>query len=214
MSSTRCSTSLRTKLGAQPKSATRADLDTYLTVAQALLNGEDPSSLSSKGLVTAGGDQDAVNDLLGKALAASGTAEIELFGVKRNEDMSQFKPRGHYEDDPRLQTYFRAMMWLGRIDFRLVETFDEDGTQVLRRPQVEAMLLLQSLFDDTDTQRFHRVDDVVRAFVGESDYMTLDQVPALLTALGVKDAAGVANVADRRADAERSSRTASASSRS
>ena len=111
--------------------------------------------------------------------------------------MSQYKPRGHYEGDRLLEAYFRAMMWLGRIDFRLVATTDS-GAQVLQRPQVDAMLLLQSLFGEADLVRFQHVDDVVRAFVGESDNMTLEQVPALLTALGVKDAAGVAKISDEK----------------
>jgi hypothetical protein len=180
--------SLQDNLVAQPKSRTRADLDTYLSVARGLLTGN--------ATVMAGGDQKVVDDIVSKAMDADGKAEFTLFGVERSDDMSQYKPRGHYEDDPDLQTYFRAMMWLGRVDFRLVETVDDDGKQVLRRPQVEAMLLLQSLFADADLARFHRIDDAVRAFVGESDNMTLSQVPDLLKALGVKDAAGVVQVDD------------------
>jgi hypothetical protein len=187
-------TSLRSALLARPESEVRADLDTYLTVAQALLALDSAPATVSK--VKAGGDQEVVDMLLEKATAAEGTAELVLFGVKREEDMSQFKPRGHYEGTPELETYFRTMIWLGRIDLRLVETLDELGTQRLNRPQVDAMLLLHSLFSEADTARFHRIDDVVRAFVGESDNMTLSQVPDLLKALGVQDAAGVAKVGD------------------
>ena len=32
-------------------------------------------------------------------------------------DYSQFKPRGYYEGDETLETYFRAMMWYGQINF-------------------------------------------------------------------------------------------------
>jgi hypothetical protein len=178
---------LQATLRDQPSSQTRADLDTYLAVAQGLLSGTP--------IVVAGGSQKTVDQIVQMAVAATGTAGFELFGVKRSEDMSQYKPRGHYEDDPSLQTYFRAMMWLGRVDFRLVETQD-DGTQVLHRPQVDAMLMLQSLFTDTNMRRFERIDDVVRAFVGESDNMTMSQVPALLQVLGAKDAVGVAKIDD------------------
>lgn len=180
-------TDLQDKLRDQPESQTRADLDTYLAVAQGLLSGTP--------IVVAGGSQKTADQIVQMAMDASGTAAFELFGIKRTEDMSQYKPRGHYEDDPSLQTYFRTMMWLGRVDFRLVETND-DGTQVLRRSQVDAMLLLQSLFTETNMRRFERIDDVVRAFVGESDNMTLAQVPTLLQALGVNDAAGVAKIDD------------------
>lgn len=50
---------------------------------------------------------------------------------------SPFKPRGHYADhlQLQLQRYFRATMWLGRNDFRFIETLP-DGTQVFRRRQL------------------------------------------------------------------------------
>jgi Protein of unknown function (DUF3160) len=169
---------LNQRLADMPVSATRADLDLYLTVARSLLDGPKPP--------LAGADADKIAKLVQIAEAAEGTAAIELFGAPRAIDASQFKPRGHYEDDPTLQRYFRAGMWLGRTDFMLVETVD-GGRQELHRAQVDAMLLLDSLFTETDRAAFQRIDDVIRAFVGESDNMTLAQVPALLAALGVSD---------------------------
>ncbi|MCD4700603.1 MAG: DUF3160 domain-containing protein, partial [Candidatus Aegiribacteria sp.] len=35
------------------------------------------------------------------------------------EDYSQYVPRGHYTSSPRLEQYFKAMMWLGRLTFIL-----------------------------------------------------------------------------------------------
>ncbi|UCH04612.1 MAG: DUF3160 domain-containing protein [Candidatus Thorarchaeota archaeon] len=35
------------------------------------------------------------------------------------EDFTQFVPRGHYTRSPLLQRYFQAMMWFGRVSFRL-----------------------------------------------------------------------------------------------
>lgn len=35
-----------------------------------------------------------------------------------DEDYTQYIPRGYYEEDERLQNYFKAMMWYGRIHFR------------------------------------------------------------------------------------------------
>jgi hypothetical protein len=169
---------LSTKLAAQPASQTRADLDLYLTVARSLLAGMNIGP-------SAGADVAKVAGIVSTCTTAAGTANVTLFGKARSIDASQFKPRGHYEGDFVLEPYFRAMMWLGRTDFMLVETKDELGNQVLNRPQVEAMLLLDSLFTDADRERFKRIDDVIRAFVGESDNMTLAQIPALRSALGV-----------------------------
>ena len=179
---------LGSKLSALPDSATRRDLDLYLSVARGLLSGN--------GAPTAGADRLKIQELIGLAEAAQGTASIELFGADRAIDASQFKPRGHYEDTPELQQYFRAMMWLGRIDFRLVETIDASGTQVLNRPQVEAMIMLEELFDDAATTSFGRIDDVVRGFVGESDNMTIREVPALLAQLGITGLSDLATIDD------------------
>jgi len=59
-------------------------------------------------------------------------------------DFSMMKPRGHYTRSPLLTRYFQAMMWLGRIDFRLLET-QSDGTQIFRRRQLEGALAPHAL---------------------------------------------------------------------
>lgn len=156
--------------------ATRADVDVYLSVARSLLAG------SLVGPV-AGGDAPTVSSLLEKAVAAEGPATVELFGVLRDEDMSQFVPRGHYKGDQGLENYFRAMMWLGRIDLRLVETLP-DGSPVFRRAQFDAMLQLRALMSETDTQSWNKIDGTLQAFVGESDCMVLSEVDQLIADLG------------------------------
>lgn len=129
------------------------------------------------------------------ARAAEGIHERELFGVKREFDFSQFKPRGHYTDSPELSRYFQAMMWLGRVDLRLVETLG-NGERVLRRPQVEAMLALHELMDAPRLAQWELIDRVVTSFVGEHDYMNVPQVSELTSALGVTDSAELDHVAD------------------
>src|SRR6185503_13480355 len=101
-----------------------------------------------------------------KATQAAGAETVELFGVRREEDFSQYKPRGHYSRTPELQHYFRSMMWLGRTDFRLIET-QPDASQVFRRRQLEAALALRALIDPALRRHFDRIDRTVSAFVGE-----------------------------------------------
>lgn len=167
---------------------TAHDADVFLTVAASLLAG---ATLD----VVAGGDQGLVDELVKSATAASGWQRASLFGVTRDEDFSQYQPRGHYADDEQLSRYFRAMMWLGRIDFRILET-QPDGSQVFRRRQLEGTLLMNELVDSALSPRFQRIDATLAAFVGEPDYMVLAQVPELLAALGVDSAAAVAELAD------------------
>ena len=43
----------------------------------------------------------------------------ENWFMNQREDFSQFKPRGHYTKTPELERFFKAMMFLGRVNFRL-----------------------------------------------------------------------------------------------
>jgi hypothetical protein len=88
-----------------------------------------------------------------------------MFGVPRRFDFSQFKPRGHYTDSVELERYFRAMMWMGRIDFRLIETMP-DGSRVFWRRQLEAALAMRDLMDAAALEDWSGIDRTITAFVG------------------------------------------------
>lgn len=179
-------TEMRNGLTAISDTQTRADADFYLAVALSLLGDTAIAPI-------AGGDAAAVSQVVALAKQATGTSEVVLFGVKRDEDFSQFKPRGHYAGIPELEQYFRALMWLGRVDLRLLET-QSTGEQVFRRRQFDAMLALNQLMNVSATESWTRMDTLIRAFVGESDYMTPPQVPTLVQALGGADA--IADLSD------------------
>lgn len=159
-----------------------SDLNFFFGVALSLLNGHVDRRESAD-----------VKSYYDDAVNAAGEKERILFGVQRLMDFSQFKPRGHYDGDPDLERYFRAMIWLGRTDFRLIETLG-DGQQVLRRRQVESVVALRQLLDSKAYADYLAIDRAVSAFVGEHDYMTLQQVDELLAALD--SPSGVAGVDD------------------
>jgi Protein of unknown function (DUF3160) len=150
-----------------------SDLNFFLGVTLSLLNDGKVGAKEPPG----------VKEFVTAAMNAAGEQERVLFGVKRRIDFSQFKPRGHYSGDKALESYFRAMIWLGRTEFRLIET-TPDGQQVLRRRQVEAMIALRKLFDSATYAEYAALDNAITAFVGEHDYMSLQQVDDLLAALG------------------------------
>ena len=158
----------------------RADADVYLAVALTLLQGQPAAPV-------AGGDAATIALLVAQAQQANGTAMVQLFGTQRLEDFSQFTPRGHYTQGPQLEGYFRAMMWLGRIDLRLIET-RPDGSQVFNREQFEAMLVLRDALG-SDLPTWQHIDDVLQFFVGKSDNMIVPEVDRLLTDLGGAQAA-------------------------
>jgi hypothetical protein len=162
--------------GVQAPEQAKQDLGMYLQVALGLLDPNRPPPADAR-----------ARTFIQKARAAQGIESVTLFGVERLEDLSQFEPRGHYADAP-LSDYFRAMIWLGRVDFRLLETLP-DGTITFRRPQYEAMLALHQTLDERASALWKTVDDVVRAFVGESDSMTVPEVASLVADLGGPSAA-------------------------
>jgi hypothetical protein len=165
---------------------TRTDLDVYLAVGSSLLDDAVAAPL-------AGGDLALITDLYNSARAASGLKTVDLFGKPRNEDFSQFTPRGHYVGG--LENYFRAMMWFGRIDFRMLET-NPDGSQTMNRRQVAATLAFDQISNDELRTSWTSMDRVLSEFVGEIDYMTPPQIPGLKAALGVSSIADLANLSD------------------
>jgi len=181
---------MRGNLAAAGGDQATADADVYLAVALALLEGQAVASVH-------GGDAGLIGDLYQAASSHSGTRDIVLFGVSRQEDFSQFAPRGHYTDTPELTRYFQAMMWIGRVDFRIIET-QSDGSQVFRRRQLEAAVRLRELLDAVVLPSWSRIDAAIHAFVGEPDFMTVTEVDALLKDLGAAGSADLASIPDQR----------------
>jgi len=50
-------------------------------------------------------------------MAAKGFAKSPWLGSGKEEDYSQYRPRGHYTKNEDLKSYFRTMMWYGRMPF-------------------------------------------------------------------------------------------------
>lgn len=162
--------------GAALEAGARADADLFLAVGLSLLDGAEAPPV-------AGASASEVQSFVSRAEAASGAEVRSLFGRDRRFDFSQFTPRGHYTDAPELSRYFRAMMWLQRVDFRLIETQDS-GEQLFSRRQLEAALALRALMDDAALRRWRDIDQAVQAFVGEADYMLPPDLDAFLAELG------------------------------
>lgn len=171
-------------------SQARADADTYLAVALSLLDDQVAAPV-------AGGASADIQALTQGARTAEGWHNITLFGVARDVDYSQFKPRGHYTDTIELERYFRAMMWLGRIDFRLLET-QPDHSQVFHRRQFEGALTLQAALNDTGRAAWSRLDRTIEGFVGEPDNMVLPELDVLLEKIGVTGLDQLAEISDAK----------------
>ena len=86
------------------------------------------------------------------------------------EDYSQYIPRGHYDNDESLRAYFKAMMWYGRMTFRLK---DEDQTR-------SAVLMTLALNENDNFQKWDKIYQPTCFFVGKSDDLSYPQYSELL----------------------------------
>lgn len=101
---------------------------------------------------------DVVSYELAKINGAAGIDESQITGDL--EDYSQYKPRGYYEGDEKLEDYFKTMMWYGRISFRQ-EQEDLDRS---------ALLITKALKEDKEAYRlWEAVYAVTSFFAGASD---------------------------------------------
>lgn len=111
------------------------------------------------------------------------------------EDFSQYVPRGHYTQSEDLKRYFRAVMWLGRIPFRIASNIET-------LQAVLATLLMTRLDVATDggpvplADRWFRLYKVTGFFVGAADDLTFTEYDgAIRTALGGADVTTLSDAA-------------------
>lgn len=96
-------------------------------------------------------------------------------------DYSQFKPRGYYEGEKKLEKYFRAMMWYGQIGFLQSEE-DLDRSALLMTMAMEEGVLAE----------WERIYTVTSFFAGVSDDLTYyEYLPAIEAAYGKEPELGV-----------------------
>lgn len=134
--------------GSEWESAAKRNV-AFFTIGTKLLDGETVA-------------EDYVEDVVGKELEAieraDGIHQSELTGEK--EDYTQYIPRGYYEGDEKLEQYFKAMMWYGRMHFR---QDDEDLDR-------SALLISKALSEDGKAYGlWESVYAVTSFFAGASD---------------------------------------------
>ena len=128
--------------------------------------------------------KDIVDQELALIEAHQGIASSPLFGYK--VDYSQYIPRGHYTRNEDFQRYFKAMIWYGKMMFRLQPG---EGPEALERGRAEtlsALLVVEAL--KSGRAMFHdwqRIYDTTAFFVGEADNLqALDYLDLMLKIYG------------------------------
>ena len=167
------------------------DVDLYIAIAISLLENNTTEPLydqSGKFSILI----DAINNQSPSVL------EIGLFSEhSRKIDISQFKPRGHYTEEfwwggqqRDLENYFKAMMWLGRIDFMLTappagpsepEWSDED----LQRMSMGAVILNEILDASGNRELFELHEKIISFFVGPDDNLSPDELNEIVNDLNL-----------------------------
>ncbi|MHB1050243.1 MAG: DUF3160 domain-containing protein [Bacteroidota bacterium] len=167
------------------------DVDLFITVSRKLLGAVvSPYFSDNIGRV----------DELMVLIAAEKPAGYPLFSsVARNIDFSQFTVRGHYTQTEQLQKYFRAMMWLGRIEMYLiapVNSVPPEDDENIQRQTIDAVLVSEAVRRAGVESFIGEMEEILRYFVGESDNVTLSNLETMLMLTGV-DSASTLLEADR-----------------
>ncbi|KAG7387792.1 hypothetical protein PHYPSEUDO_013691 [Phytophthora pseudosyringae] len=135
---------------------------------------------------------------LWSAIQEERTVDVELFSTGRTVDFSQFKPRGHYTRSASLKCYFRAMMWLGRIDLRIAGggSQDDDLHQLLC-----SVILVRCLQESDTLDDVVHFDSLLSSLVADGGYgadnVTVNELAQLIPS------AMLAKVTDVAGDEER-----------
>ncbi|MFQ6674448.1 MAG: DUF3160 domain-containing protein, partial [Fidelibacterota bacterium] len=154
-----------------------SDVDVYLTLARSLLAGEKLDPLFS-------GEETVAS--LWNAVQSEHYVTMPLFTeTPRHLDFSQFTVRGHYTQSEALGRYFKAMMWLGRMDFFLSPPPAADGLELsgeeIRRMTIGAVLMKELLDASEAWTQLNDMDDVIGFMVGESDNLTAGELASVIS---------------------------------
>ncbi len=166
----------------------------FFSVAGSLLQTGDPVPDEARELVDAE---------LALIMATSGVGFSPIFTYEGQppdmqyiEDYSQYIPRGHYTLGPELEMYFRAMMWFGRMNYRLKDSMEVQRalliTKALRETTTtsgnSALTLWQNIYDPTvfivgkaDDLGVHEFGVVSDTIFGENPELIAFADDALLT---------------------------------
>lgn len=127
----------------------------YFTVAKQLLSGGKMENMPEN-------LRKAIKDEIILIEEHKGTAISPVMGYK--EDYSQYIPRGHYNRSPEFHSYFKAMMWYGRIYFPA-----NNDLNILQTLLICKALKDTKIKGETASQVWERIYKTTAFFTGESD---------------------------------------------
>ncbi|MBN1697984.1 MAG: DUF3160 domain-containing protein [Spirochaetales bacterium] len=116
---------------------------------------------------------------------ASESTSSPVFGYK--EDYSQFKPRGHYTRSENLKTYFRVMMWFGRLHFTITDKSPEKLK--LSKEMVPAVLLLTKIVrSNVDIfRKWRALFEPITYLIGSSDDWSFNDISLIIGSVDLEN---------------------------
>ena len=97
------------------------------------------------------------------------------------EDYSQYVPRGHYTRNDAFKRYFKAMMWYGRIDFKLKPMETDEGVAHGRQMTLQAILIADALRKDVRARElWSRLYRPTVYFTGRTDDLNAEDYIRLI----------------------------------
>ncbi len=165
------------------------DVDVYITVPRKLL-GLDASAHYAENAAV-------VSEIL-NLINAEKFDVYPFFSMNcKDIDFSQFKPRGHYAENEDLSQYFRAMMWLGRIEIYLLAPKAEplscpkQTKADIQRQTIDA-ILISELMDLADANSiYEEIEGILSFVVGEQDNVTPGNLKSLIESISLTNASAL-----------------------
>jgi hypothetical protein len=159
------------------------DADYYLAVARALAEKSAPTYFGQ-------------DELVGQTLAFIYDGQYRLFDIFGRTgfhfDFSEFTVRSHYTHSPALASYFRAMMWCGRVDFRIAGNPDESSPRELGT----ALILHEAMVRSGKLPLWSAMDGAIRRLIGANDSMDFTQMSQIVQKAKLNSLADIQSLDD------------------
>lgn len=185
-----------------PSNETAVMAEKYFAVASALLklgpsdddNYYGEEKMPDKDSVLSNYDEEIraeIEKILEASAMQNSSALVFSDGSVYVEDYTQYKPRGHYTQSEELKTYFRAMMWFGRINFPLPESSRDstDDGEMLARNMFKIGIYINDIImqDESLYKLWKSVFEPITVLIGASDDLSFDDLVPLWKSMGAEN---------------------------
>jgi Protein of unknown function (DUF3160) len=141
----------------------------FFSIAASLLNTGDAVLPEAKPYVDA--ELALINAHAGTDISPLWKHDGQASDLQLIEDYSQYIPRGHYTLSPELEAYFKAMMWYGRMSYRLKDPFETQRALLL----TQAVRTASSPNGNSALTLWHEIYDPTVFIVGKADDLGIDE---------------------------------------